>query len=64
MALKKIIAFDVVETYYDEEKATLAADYFQRTVQEKRLLDSDFAPIPLTELRIQQIMSIVEAIHR
>jgi tyrosyl-tRNA synthetase len=64
MALKKIIAFDVVKTYYDEEKATLAADYFQRTVQEKRLLDSDFIPISLTELGIQQSMNIVEIIHR
>lgn len=63
MALKKIIAFDVVKTYHDEEQATMAAAYFQRTIQEKRLLDSDFTPITLAELGVQQVITIVDLIH-
>lgn len=64
MALKKIIAFDVVKTYHDEEQATMAADYFQRTVQDKQLLDSDFTPMTLAELGVQHVINIVDLIHR
>lgn len=49
MSVKKLVAYNIVERFYDVQAADAAAEHFERTVQKRNFKDEDFQTVQISD---------------